>query len=188
MLKEELEVLNSTLKNASGRKVEIAAVECIKDKIQQYIEKALKSGIEEAQIEADMESLRTQLVIPTMLWQWTSEELAEAKERLTKEMGTISLPAAPVKPTVPEASLFCKDTLYHASLCCGAVNLPNLVNVHTYFESKKPHHSFSEVSISQSRDNITPYLLAKQKDVLYVAFQSTPLLSEWMDTTSFDEG
>ena len=188
-MKEELDVLCSTLKSASDQTVEMASVKCIKDKIRQYIEKSLKSSSDTSQIEADMESLRTQLVIPTMLWQWTSEELAEAKERLTKDMSTaVSLPAAPVKPATPETSLFSKDTLYHASLCCGAVNLPNLVNIHTYFENKNPHHSFSEVSISQNRDTITPYLIAKQEDVLYVAFQSTPLLSEWMDATSFDEG
>lgn len=189
-LKEELNVLSSSLKKASDTKVELSAIALMKDTIRQYIKKAEKAGIEMSQIEKDMDSLRTEFIIPTTLWSWTKEEVAEAEQRLTKEMSAVSQQSTIVQPTIPKASLFSKEILYHAGLCCGAVNTATPMNVHSYFKDKNPHHELTEVSFSQNKDNnIAPYLIARNCDVLYVAFQSIPSLSKWMDTaTSFDEG
>lgn len=181
--------MSSKLKKASDSKIELSAIDLMKDTIRQYIKKAEKAGIEMSQIEKDMDSLRTELIIPTMLWSWTKEEVAEAKQRLTKEMSAVSQQSTIVQPTVPKASLFSKEILYHASLCCAAVNTATPMNVQSYFRDKNPCHEFTEVSFSQNKDNIAPYLIARNCNVLYVAFQSIPSLSKWTDTaTSFDEG
>ena len=194
MLEAELLVLCSSLKSITNESAITGLVACIREKIQQYTENGLKSGLVINQIEAHLNSLCDKLVIPTYLWQLPKKEIAEAKERLAKEALTApsQLPV-PVKPLTPEPSLFCKDTLYHAGLCCGAINAHSLspANVRTYFQSKKPNHNFTEVSFSQESDEITPYLIAKQKDIdiLYVAFQGIPYLSKWYTTyASFDEG
>lgn len=188
-LKEELNVLSSSLKKGSDSNIELSAIALMKDKIRQYIKKAEKAGIEMSHIEEDLDSLRTELIIPTTLWSWTKEEVAEAKQRLTKEMSAVSQQSTIVQPTIPKASLFSKEILYHASLCCAAVNTATPMNAHSYFRDKNPCHEFTEVSFSQNKDNIAPYLIARNCNVLYVAFQSTPSLSKWTDTaTSFDEG
>lgn len=180
--------MSSSLKKASDSNIELSAIALIKEKIRQYIKKAEKAGIEMSQIEVDMDSLRTEFIIPTMLWSWTKEEVAEAKQRLTKEMSAVSQQSTIVQPTAPKDSLFSKETLYHASLCCVAVNTATPMNVQSYFRDKIQYHKFTEVSFSQHKDN-APYLIARNHGVLYVAFQSTPSLSNWMDTaTSFDEG
>jgi hypothetical protein len=110
------------------------------------------------------------------------------------EVGKASEKEVSAKKTVKEEqrapSLFSKDTLYHAGLCCEAINDTHPSNPLSFFRNKKPNHSITEVSFSQSRDGITPYLIAKQKDVIYVAFQGTPRIADWMKcgSTSFNEG
>ena len=127
------------------------------------------------------------MVIPTILWPWVQQEVAEAKERESKDIAMPLLPTV-MKPPSPESPLFCKDTLYHASLCCVAVSDRNQANVQTYFQIKNPNHNFSEISFSQPTERIAPYLIAVQEDTLYVAFHGTQSLRKWFNGTSFDEG
>lgn len=193
-LKDELAVLSSSLKRTTNESAKTGLVARIRETLQEYIDNALKSGLAVDQIEADLNTLCKHLVIPTGLWQLPIKEIAEAKERLVKEVTVPSQLPAPVRPAskASDPSLFCKDTLYHASLCCGAINAHSPANVHTYmyFQSKKPRHDLTEVSFSQESDELTPYLIAKQKDIIYVAFRGIPFLSKWIDTTytSFNEG
>jgi GTP-binding protein EngB required for normal cell division len=187
-LKAKLEAFSSTLESASSSNVELSTINCIKDVIQQYIEKALKLGDETSKVKSDMEKLcRSHLVIPTVLWTWTMQEVDKADEKLTIEQRKVV--KSVVKEAEPAPSLFSKDTLYHACLCCDALSDPNPANPLSYFQNKNPHHSLKEVSFSQNRDSITPYLIAREGDVIYIAFQSTPLLSKWKEIApSFDEG
>ena len=188
-LKDQLTALSSIKQSASSPHAEVSAINCFQDLIQQYIEKALRSGIETSQVKNDMEKLcRVHLVIPAVLWTWTMQEVDKANEKLTSELRKVVKPK--VKEGTPKPSLFSKDTLYHASLCCDAINVStSLAKPQSYFQNKNPQHNFTEVSFSQSRDSITPYLIAKLHDVIYVAFQSTPFLDKWMENaTSFNEG
>ena len=187
-LKATLEVFRSTLESASSTDVELSTITCIKDVIQQYIERALRLGEETSKVKSDMEELRhSDLVIPTALWTWTMQEVEKTDEKLTSEQRKVAKPV--VEEAEPAPSLFSKDTLYHACLCCDALSDPNPANPLSYFQNKNPHHSLKEVSFSQNRDSITPYLIARQGDMIYVAFQSTPLLSKWKEIApSFNEG
>ena len=189
-LKATLEVFNSTLhvESASVQNVELSTINCMRAVIQQYIERALRLGEETSKVKSDMEKLcRSDLVIPTALWRWTMQEVEKTHEKLTSEQRKVAKPI--VKEAEPAPSLFSKDTLYHACLCCDALSDPNPANPLSYFRNKNPHHRIKEVSFSQNRDGITPYLIAKQGDMIYVAFQSTPLLSKWKEiASSFNEG
>ena len=188
-LRGDLAFLRSSLSSDDENAVR-GAMNIIKDKVQQYIENSLKSKIAIDQIEKDLKSLCNQVVIPTMLWQWTIQKVTDAKERVINEASVSNSPLMPleIRPNSPELSLFCKDTLHHASLCCDAINYATShANVHTYFQSKNTHHKFTEVSFSQSQE-ITPYLIAVQEQVLYVAFKGETCLPKWADTASFDEG
>ena len=189
-LRHQLHTFNQALKSASNPDKKVAYIDCFKDQIQQYIEKQLRLGVETSRVKKDMDRLCTEdLVIPSTLWTWTEQEVGKAHEKLADNPKKVVKP--PVEqtedPTPP--SLFSEDTLFHAGLCCEAISISNRGNPLAFFQSKKPHHNFKEISFSQPRDNITPYLIAKQNDIIYVAFRSTSSVSEWTQTAlSFNEG
>ena len=187
-LKFELQPLNMALTSASDENVGRSAVNVIKDRVRQYMDKALQSGITLNKIENGLKCLCDQVIIPTILWPWVQQEIAEAKENASKESSAMPLMPTVIKPPTPESPLFCKDTLYHASLCCVAVSEKNRANIHTFFQSKYPQHNFTEVSFSQSSEKIAPYLIAMEEDILYVAFQGRQFINQWVDDASFDEG
>ena len=75
--------------------------------------------------------------------------------------------------------LFCKDTVYHASICSLAVNTHDAGNYLKFFKNKEmvPGYSFEEFSISRSKQD--RYLIARQgESTYYIAFQSEEL-SRW---------
>lgn len=187
-LKERLQTLSSMLQSESSPNVEASTINCIQHLLTEYIEKTLSSGVEAGQVMSDMEQLcRVHLVVPTPLWTWTVQQVGKTNKRLTSRLREVVVRKTKEANTKP--SLFSKDTLYHACICCEAINFSSSANPRSYFESRNPRHNITEVSFSQSRDNITPYLIAKQDDVIYVAFQSMPFLSKWLETvSSFDEG
>ena len=186
-LRRNLELFSSALSSADESATR-GAISIIKDRVRQYIENSLQSKIAIDQIEKDLQSLCDQVVIPTFLWEWTTQEITNAKESVGNEICVSPQMPLVVRPVTPEYSLFCKNTLHHASLCCDAINTTNPANAPTYFQSKNPHHNFTEVSFSQNRGSITPYLIAVQQEILYIAFQGTFLLSDWKNVGSFDEG
>lgn len=129
------------------------------------------------------------LVVPTILWTWTLQEVGKADEKLVnKQRKVVKHPVEQIERTALP-SLFSMETVFHAGLCCEAINVSKPGNPLSFFQSKKPHHNFTEISFSQSRDDITSYLIAKQDGIIYVAFRSTSSVSAWTETTSsFNEG
>ena len=94
--------------------------------------------------------------------------------------------------------LFCKDTIYHASICSRIVS-DMTYTAGDYQKAFKnqvivPGHSFTSVSMSRKkhdpRSKQDRYLVAqKGESTYYFAFQSEPNLSEWGRLfNSFDEG
>ena len=86
--------------------------------------------------------------------------------------------------------LFCKDTVYHASICSLAVTSCTAGDYQKLFKDREkvPGHTFQEISISRSKQD--RYLIARQDDsTYYFAFQSEPTLMEWpKQFKSFYEG
>lgn len=187
-LKSQLEMFQSTAQQANDKVLQDQTMDCSRRLIQQYIKNGLHSGIEAGQIKSDMEKLcRFHFVIPQHWLQWVIKDVDDISDKLTQELQKVSKPIAQQKHHVP--SLFSKETLYHASICCEAINDVSHSNPLSFFQTKNPHHSLSEVSFSQNRDGITPYLIARQNDVLYVAFQGTQEVSKWLKhSSSFNEG
>ena len=186
-LRRQLEAFSLTLDSASDS-TELSVINCFKHAIQLYIKTGLRADIETCQVKNDIEKLcRLHLVIPTALWRWSMEQVEKAAEKLATERSYVPKPL--VTKDTPPPSLFSKDTLYHACLCCEAISSSKSSSL-SFFESKRPQHSLTEVSFSQVRDDVvTPYLIAKQKDVLYVAFRSYLSISEWTKSaSSFEEG
>ena len=85
-------------------------------------------------------------------------------------------------------SLFCKDTIYHASVCSLAVSVHDAGDYQKFFKERVPGHSFKAVSFSCSKDN--SFLFAqKGESTFYFAFKGKLSLSDWAkDFKSFNEG
>ena len=90
-----------------------------------------------------------------------------------------------------EKILYCKEVVYHATLCSYAVSTCDSNNFKDFFNKEHPNHCLEEasISISRGRNNIERYLIAKQGKTYFIAFKSETLLSEWLKNfTSFDKG
>ena len=87
------------------------------------------------------------------------------------------------KPTIPEQpiktqSIFCKENVYHACLCCEAVSQCSHENVKTFFEDKTKPHRIEEVSMSLSNH----YLIAKSQGTFIIAFTGEKSFTSWFET------
>lgn len=86
--------------------------------------------------------------------------------------------------------LFCKDTIYHASICSQVVSTCNAGDYQKFFKNKElvPGHGFKAVSFSRSKNE--NFLIAqKGESVFYFAFKGRLSLSDWAkDYKSFNEG
>ena len=86
--------------------------------------------------------------------------------------------------------LFCKDTIYHAGVCCQAVCDYSAGDYQKFFKNKQlvPGHAFKAVSFSRSKKET--FLIAQQgESTYYFAFKGRPCLSDWTKGyKSFSEG
>ena len=166
--------------------------QCVQYGIQQAIEKALKAGNEEEAIRNQLWSLcHKDFDVPTNLRDWAMQEVEEICKRTTASMNqTLITPASILPDEKVEPPLFSKDTLYHASLCCHAVSVCTAGNYEVFLNSKSHLLKEASMSISQCKENVDRYIIAKCGNTIFVAFQSEPTLSNWMDSpyTSFIDG
>ena len=114
--------------------------------------------------------------------------LALAEEEHSKRTEVAGVKPAPAKLLARE-SLFSKDTVYHADICCRVLATGDAGNYQSLFK-KLPNgqgHSFKAVSMSRSKTE--RLLIAEQgESVFYFAFESRPQISDWKDYKSFNEG
>ena len=98
-------------------------------------------------------------------------------------------PSSHSSPTPQRANpLFSKHVVYHASVCCQAVNKCTHNDYSTFFKDEANcRHSFKELSISRSEEG--RYLIAVQDSTYYIAFQGEPNIAQWPEKyKSLSEG
>ena len=158
--------------------------ELIKSLIQAAIENALKTGESSDSVKKQMNSLCYDTVsVPTRLHDWALREVDVICNKLSKHIDTV----APLSPERKE--LFSMEALYHSSVCCLAVNTRSASNFRDLLNVSG--HSLHEASMSITRESSTDRcLIAFQDNVMYVAFQSEPTLTCWLQSSysSFEEG
>ena len=119
--------------------------------------------------------------------QLASEEYAKTK--LTLKATSMNTSASG-KTAVAVEPLFCKDTIYHASICSQAISTCTAGDYQKFFKNKElvPGHAFKAVSFSRSRNE--SFLIAqKDESMFYFAFKGRLSLSDWAkDYKSFNEG
>ena len=158
--------------------------ELVKSTIQSAIESALKTGEGLDSVRLQMKSLcYDKVIVPTRLSDWAMQEVSNIHERLSRFNDV----PTPLSPETKE--LFSVDTLYHASVCCLAVNKCSTSNFKDLLNVSG--HGLQEASISITRESSTDRcLVAFQGSVMYVAFQSEPTLPYWLQSpySCFEEG
>ena len=177
---------------AKEKAPEKALFTCIEESIQQYVKTMLEAGETVDFLQNQMSLLYCKhLVVPSSRLEWASRVVEDVNSERSKnlEVAVAAQPCEQTKP--PEPPLFNKDTVYHASICCHAVSTRDAGNFKHFFDRMVRGHRLEEVSMSVSRDkeNVDRYLIAKQQNTIYIAFQSEATISHWMDKySSFDDG
>ena len=184
-LKGKIEHLNSA--KCSSKQEEEFRTGMIKVAVREYITESQQSGSTKEHIEGHLQELhRKEFLLSESTYEW-------ARQLLTKvfvEAPVDESSCEPLSPSETKEPLFCKDTVYHASICSRTINECDAGNYQKFFKTKEkvPGHSFQEVSISRSKQD--RYLIAQQgESTFYFAFQSEPDLSKWPKLfKSFSEG
>ena len=188
-LKNELDFYNKRL--ALQTMTPESYYQCVQYATQQAIEKAFKAGSGKELVQNQLWVLcYKDFDVPSNLREWAMHEV----EDISKRMFASSCQAQITPVAHPEAKtelpLFSKDTLYHAGVCCHAVSVCTAGDFEAFMNSKSHLLEEGSISISQYKENVDRYIIAKCGNTVYVAFQSEPTLSSWMNSpyTSFSEG
>ena len=184
-LQSQLEALSSVSirceedKHSKSRMVQTALMD--------FIETSKQSRIDTDSIHKVLAKMYSNdLLVDSSVYEGAVKELvSNTSEKSSKEE---SFPNEDEKKLPP---LFCENTVHHACLCSLAASTCTAADYRDFFNKKFPEHSLEEASLSssQDREDVDRYLIARHDKVYYVAFQSEPLLSDWMEKfSSFEKG
>ena len=184
-LKRKIEHLNSA--KCSSKQEEEFRTGMIKVAVREYITESQQSGSTKEHIEGHLQELhRNDFLLSELMYEWARQLVTE----VFVEAAVSESSCEPLSPSETKEPLFCKDTVYHASICSRAINECDAGNYLKFFKTKEkvPGHSFKEISISRSKQD--RYLIAQQgESTFYFAFQSEPDLSMWPKLfKSFNKG
>lgn len=192
-LKVELQLFQKML--AKPKTCQESCHEMIRDCISGYIEMALKADETPALVKQQMTLLCHQdLLVPQVLHDWVLEEVETLTSTLTVEE-VHEIDSCKIKLVTEQGPLFCKKVLYHTSVCCHAVTLdiPTEKMLIEFLSPQKNmvYHHLSEASMSviaESQD-IAPYLIAIERNTIYVALRGKTCMKDWTkDYSSLGEG
>ena len=184
-LQTKLENLKSA--KCSSKQEEEFRTGMIKVAVREYITESQQLGSTKEHIEGHLQELhRRDFLLSELIYEWARQSVNEVFVKPAVDESSDE----PLSPGEVKESLFCKDTVYHATICSRAINECDAGNYLKFFKTKEkvPGHSFEEVSISRSKQD--RYLIARRgESTFYFAFQSEPNVSKWPKLfKSFSEG
>ena len=183
-LKSKLEFFAQIQSNREN--MEESKLTLIKGVMQDFIQACLHGRASTRILKIELRELYSKdMMISSDVYQWSLELVDAVAETIPQESQEESATDEDAKP------LYCKETLYYASLCCCAVSSCTAATYKKFFSEDFPYHSLEEVSfsISADKDEVDRYLIARQGKTLYIAFQSEPYLKDWHDKfESFQQG
>ena len=184
-LKTKIEHLKTT--KCTTKQEEEFRAGMIKVVVREYITESQQSGSTKEHVEGHLQELhRRDFLLSEPMYEWARKLVTEVFVEATVDESNCE----PLSSSEAKEPLFCKDTVYHASICSRAINECDAGNYQKFFKTKEkvPGHSLQEVSISRSRQD--RYLIARRgESTYYFAFQSEPDLSKWPKLfRSFSEG
>ena len=185
-LRDQLGLLNKFHMLDQQPAEEEAKATLTKGKVRQFIETSLRAGASKDDVKKVLSEIySSDVLISGDIFEWALSEV-----NTTAQATCLQQTSSPSDEKEKLPPLFCKETLYHASLCCYAVSTCDANTYQKFFNKDFPNHSLEEASLSRSRDReqVDRYLIARHDKTYYVAFQSEPLIAQWPKFTSFQEG
>ena len=145
----------------------------MKSRIESHIHKSLEEGVNREDIHKQLSDLIMNALIPSEIIGWCYEKLEEVCKLM--QLSDEPKPLKVMDETVCNSpQLFCKDTVYHASICSSIVST---VAPHVFLSIQKLEeklrdygHSFDEVSLSVTNKRNPKILIAQQGSIFYIAF------------------
>ena len=185
-LRDQLGLLNKFHMLDQQPAEEEAKATLTKGKVRQFIETSLRAGASKDDVKKVLSEIySSDVLISGDIFEWALSEVS-----ITAQAACLQQTSSPSDEKEKLPPLFCKETLYHASLCCCAVSTCDANTYQKFFNKDFPNHSLEEASLSRSQDReqVDRYLIARHDKTYYVAFQSEPLIAQWPKFTSFQEG
>ena len=182
-MKSTLEHLHSV--QCGEEKEDVLVVDAKQLFLKEFVTTSRNSGHSLEQVKECLKVLHTKEYL-------ISESIYVSAQQVADDLyaATTSMANTPEMTVNTKEPLFCKDTIYHSSICSLAVNASDAGTYQQFFKSNPmvPGHSFQEISISRGKEN--RYLVARQgESTFYFAFQSEPNLQLWpKHFNSFSEG
>ena len=184
-LKTQLDVLQAIPSNEDH--VEESKMTLMKGVVKDFVNTSLQSGASGEAVRKELADMyANDILVSREIYEWGSE-LVNSLSKPSSEPEQDEV----VKRKPEKRPLFCKDTVYHATLCCYAVSTCTAATYNEFFLKDFPQHSLEEVSFSRSQDRkeVDRYLIARQGKTYYVALRSEPLLTNWgKEFASFEKG
>ena len=187
-VKCKLALLHKTYQTSGSNDAKESAIVVIKDQVQMFILKSLKTGLDPEKVKSEIDDLcYKEAVIPSILLEWVVNEFEEEIKKVKEMSSSKDSACTHLQTCDKESRFFEKDILYHAGLCCEAVSsCEREDDVKQFFKSKSPSHSLEEISFCVE-DLVKPYLVAKQGKNIYVAFKSDACIANFK-RIGYDEG
>ena len=183
-LRQQLKLLNNV--NMLNQQIEESKSTMIKEHVKHFVGTSLRAGASADDVKKVLSTMYgTDVLVSGEVYEWALSEVKVTAQAICLPQSSGSSDKEEKLPP-----LFCKETLYHASLCCYAVCTRDANTYKNFFNEDFPSHHIEEISLSLSRDReeVDRYLIARCGKTYYVAFQSEPLLAQWLKFTSFQEG
>ena len=151
-------------------------------------------GTEINKVSSEVRMLQKEDILPDDLKKMVMDEFDQYEKQMSEDSSdscsTVSSVGLP-----EEVPLFSKENVYHALVCCQAVNASDESKVRSIL--RELSHSFDGLSVTRSdcKERHRPgkhhgmYIIARKADGTYiVAFKGIPALSEWLTYSSLEEG
>ena len=185
-MKSTLEHLHSV--QCGEKKEDVLVVDAKQLFLKEFITTSRNSGHSLEQVKECLKELHTKEYLISEPIYVSAQQVAD--ELYVETTSVVSEPSISQMPVNTKEPLFCKDTIYHSSICSLAVSAADAGTYQQFFKSDPmvPGHSFQEISISRGKENRC--LVARQgESTFYFAFKSEPNLQLWpKHFNSFSEG
>ena len=171
-----LSVINQW-KDVPEKSVTIAQNSAITD----FITRSIESGVSLDDINEQLKKCYSQELLISEEVFTQAQQLAaeEFTKRRSASSSAVLITPSESKPAIVEP-LFCKDTIYHAGVCCQAVSMYKAGDYQKFFKNKElvPGHGFKAVSFSRLKEE-TFLIAQKGESTYYFAFKGRLNLSDW---------
>ena len=151
-------------------------------------------GTEIKKVSLEVCMLQKEDTLPDDLRKMAMDEFNQYEKQMSDESSNSCSTVSSVGPP-QEVPLFSKENVYHALVCCQAVDASDESQVRSIL--RELSHSFDGLSVTRSdcKERHQPgkhhgmYIIARKADGTYiVAFRGIPALSAWLTYSSFEEG